>query len=600
MTVKNRMTRSLLALLIGLTVTGSAFSAGALDPNRPLVATTDNIPFKEGPLGNVEADPYSGIAPLSAIIGKANHAIKNVKVTVKGKGDKGVPISYSVGPQSINTYDGIPVFGLYPDYINKVQVDWIENGKPQTYTYSIYAPPVSLPVTTGQTSILPKVTAVKVDDSLKNRLYLFNHFVSTNKDGKLMHVRGGAANWDRTGINWISDTNGDVRWYMDINKLRNVEDLSRSGSMMSFHQTKDGHIIFGQGLRYYKYDLLGRNIFDKHLPRGFIDFSHEIQQTGKGTYLLRVAKEDYPLKDGYVINTVRDHILEVNENGETVDYWDLNEILDPFRDNVILAMDQGAVCLNVDETQSGKTISKEELSLLPFGDVTGSGPGRNWAHVNSISHDPTDDSIIISSRHQSAIVKIGRDKKVKWIISDPAGWKGELAKKVLTPVDRSGKKLACNNHVCEGGFDWSWTQHTAYLVPEKSGKGKSVVTAFDNGDARGMEQPALPTMKYSRAVEYTVDENKMTVTQDWEYGKNRGFEWYSPITSITQYRPESKTMFIYSATAGMSGSTPITSVLNEIKDGTQDVMVEMKVESNRPGMLGYRATIIDPQIIFNK
>ncbi len=46
-----------------------------------------------------------------------------------------------------------------------------------------------------------------------------------------------------------------------------------------------------------------------------------------------------------------------------------------------------------------------------FGDIAGSGPGRNWAHVNSVSYDPRDDSIIISSRHQSAIIKIGRDKK---------------------------------------------------------------------------------------------------------------------------------------------------------------------------------------------
>lgn len=39
--------------------------------------------------------------------------------------------------------------------------------------------------------------------------------------GHIMHVAGGAANWDYTGINWISDTNGDVRGYMNIDKFRN-------------------------------------------------------------------------------------------------------------------------------------------------------------------------------------------------------------------------------------------------------------------------------------------------------------------------------------------------------------------------------------------
>lgn len=595
-----KATRTVLSLLCGLCLSGSVMAAGGLDQNRPLVATTDIVPFKEGPLGVTEVGAYSGIFPLTAIIYKANHDISKVKVTVLPKGEKGVTISYDVGPQALNTHNGIPVFGLYPDYVNKVKIDWTEGGKPQTYIWSIYAPPVSLPVTAGQTSILPNVEPVKVDKSLANRLYLFNHIVGTPKNGHVMHVKGGAANWDYTGINWISDTNGDVRWYMNIDKLRNPTDITRIGSMMSFHQTGDGNMIFGQGQRYFKYDFLGRVLSEKRLPKGFIDFSHEIIETPNDTYLLRVAKEDYPLKENYTINTVRDHILEVDKNGNTVDYWDLNTILDPFRDNVILAMDQGAVCLSVDEASSGKTITKEELARLPFGDVTGSGPGRNWAHVNSISYDPRDDSIILSSRHQSAVIKIGRDKQVKWIISDPTGWKGELAKKVLTPVDKSGKKLTCENHQCEGDFDWTWTQHTAYLVPSKSTNGKSIVSVFDNGDARGMEQPALPTMKYSRGVEYTVDEKNMTVQQNWEYGKERGFEWYSPITSVTQFRPETKTMFMYSATAGMSGTTPLTSVLNEVKDGTQDVMLELKVHSNRATMLGYRASIIDPTVMFKK
>lgn len=595
-----KATRTVLSLLCGVCISGAVMAAGGLDQNRPVVATTDIVPFKEGPLGVTEVGAYSGIFPLTAIIYKANHDISQVKVTVLPKGDKGVTISYDVGPQALNTHNGIPVFGLYPDYVNKVKVDWIEDGKPQTYTWSIYASPVSLPVTAGQTSILPSVEPVKVDKSLVDRLYLFNHIVGTPKNGHIMHVKGGAANWDYTGINWISDTNGDVRWYMNIDKLRDPSDISRIGSMMSFHQTEDGNMIFGQGQRYFKYDFLGRVLAEKRLPKGFIDFSHEIIETPNNTYLLRVAKQDYPLKENYTINTVRDHILEVDKNGNTVDYWDLNTILDPFRDNVILAMDQGAVCLSVDEGSSGKTITKDELARLPFGDVTGSGPGRNWAHVNSISYDPRDDSIILSSRHQSAVIKIGRDKQVKWIISDPTGWKGELAKKVLTPVDISGKKLVCENHKCEGNFDWTWTQHTAYLVPSKSTNGKSVVSVFDNGDARGMEQPALPTMKYSRGVEYTVDEKNMTVQQNWEYGKERGFDWYSAITSVTQYRPETKTMFMYSATAGMSGPTPIVSVLDEVKDGTQDVMLELKVHSNRANMLGYRASIIDPTVMFKK
>lgn len=68
-----------------------------------------------------------------------------------------------------------------------------------------------------------------------------------------------------------------------------------------------------------------------------------------------------------------------------------------------------------------------------------SAQAANWAHVNSVDYDPTDDSIIISSRHQSAAIKIGRDKKVKWILGAPDGWKKGWAEKVLQPVDKDGQ-----------------------------------------------------------------------------------------------------------------------------------------------------------------
>lgn len=122
------------------------------------------------------------------------------------------------------------------------------------------------------------------------------------------------------------------------------------------------------------------------------------------------------------------------------------------------------MCLNIDPAKAGQTLSAADLANMDksdkFGDIPGTGPGRNWAHVNSIDYDPTDDSIILSARHQG-IVKIGRDHQVKWILASPVGWKKGLAERVLTPVDKNGKPLKCEGSQCEGGFDWSWTQHTA-------------------------------------------------------------------------------------------------------------------------------------------
>lgn len=36
--------------------------------------------------------------------------------------------------------------------------------------------------------------------------------------------------------------------------------------------------------------------------------------------------------------------------------------------------------------------------------------------------------------------------------------------------------------------------------------------------------------------------------QIWEYGKNRGNEWFYPVTSLTQYEPDKNSIMVYSAT----------------------------------------------------
>ncbi|EAK5214495.1 hypothetical protein CN047_06490 [Campylobacter jejuni] len=295
--------------------------------------------------------------------------------------------------------------------------------------------------------------------------------------------------------------------------------------------------------------FLGREIFNRKLPAAYIDFSHAMDNMQNGHYLLRVASANTLRPDGKHVRTVRDAIVEVDENGNVVDDWRLYEILDPYRSTIIKALDQGAVCLNIDASKAGKTLSDEELAKMDesdkFGDIAGTGIGRNWAHVNSVDYDPSDDSIIISSRHQSAVIKIGRDKKIKWILGTHKGWNKEFQKYLLQPVDKNGKKIVCDDDYskcsgCEndnGGFDFTWTQHTGWRIDSKSNKRYIYISVFDNGDARGAEQPAFASQKYSRAVIYKIDQQNKTVEQIWEYGKNRGNEWFSPLTSLTQYEP---------------------------------------------------------------
>ena len=563
-----------------------AAESGAVGAKKFLSRST-----AQGMLGQIEVNPY-GNAPLTAVIDLAGKQISEVKVKVHGKGKNGVDIEYGVDKETMLTHDGVPIFGLYPDHRNTITVKYKLNGKSVSEDYRLQTGGIGTKYNELMVRSFPEVVPVKVAKGFEDRLYWINGQTSNRYHKDINWTNGGSLDWNYQSLNYIADTNGDVRWILDDSAFTDNRNLMGRGLIMGVHQVSGGEIIFGKGQKYYRMDLLGRMIKELPLPRGYVDFSHEIRETSKGTYLLRAAKRNYVKDSGEVVTTVRDHILEVDQSGNLLEAWDLNAILDPMRDTLLIALDASAVCLNVDDSKLGQTVKIEPD--MPYGDIPGVGAGRNWAHVNSIDYDERDDAIIISPRHQATAIKIGRDKEVKWILGAPDGWTGKLADKVLQPIDSRGRQIKCEVGKCEGDFDWSWTQHTSWL-----NRDKGTLTVFDNGDGRGFEQPAFPTDKYSRAVEYKIDEDKMTVQQTWEYGKERGHEWYSPITSVTNYQADKDTMFIFSASAGLFNKDWTKPILNEIQYGTDKVMVELRINQSGPGEPAYRALVIEPDKAFN-
>ena len=567
----------------------------------------------QGHIGEVIVNPYS-IAPLTAIIRNGGYELTEATVRIVPK-PQGQEIKYKVSRSELLTHAGIPVFGLYPDYMNTVETTYTRkfHGKTEKFTdtYKIYAAPVYHEVSgsPGLHHNMFETKVTKVDAKFSDRLYLVNNLMQQYAKATRAvwnNPMGGAMEWNFYPQNAIIDTKGEVRWYMHVEPIYNVETIYHSGVMMGFQQDEDGNITWGYGQRYVKYDLMGREIYNRRLPVGYSDFSHSLDNAQNGHSFIRVASSDHRRADGKRVHTVRDVIAEIDQNGKVVDEWRLWEILDPYRDNVMKVLDQGAVCLNIDASQAGKTMSAADLAKLEtsdkFGDIVGTGEGRNWAHVNSVDYDPTDDSIIISSRHQSAIIKIGRDKKVKWILSAPEGWKGDFAKKVLQPVDQNGKAIKCEDSKCEGGFDWTWTQHTAWRVDSKSSGDVIYVSAFDNGDARGMEQPALADEKFTRGVMYKIDQKKMTVEQVYEVGRKEGHAYYSPVTGLARYMDDKDSFVVYYSTSGLSGPSggmkgPIKPhpYLAEYKFGSADPAVLMRFENT----MGYQAWPFDVQKAFN-
>ncbi|EDX3588625.1 aryl-sulfate sulfotransferase, partial [Salmonella enterica subsp. enterica serovar Kentucky] len=400
--------------------------------------------------------------------------------------------------------------------------------------------------------------------------------------------------FDIAPYTFVVDTQGEYRWWLDQDTFYDGHDMNinKRGYLMGIRETPRGTFTAVQGQHWYEFDMMGQILADHKLPRGFLDASHESIETVNGTVLLRVGKRDYRKEDGIHVHTIRDQIIEVDKSGRVVDVWDLTKILDPMRDALLGALDAGAVCVNVDLAHAGQQAKLEPDT--PYGDALGVGAGRNWAHVNSIAYDAKDDSIILSSRHQG-IVKIGRDKQVKWILAPSKGWNKQLASKLLKPVDDHGKPLTCDeNGKCKDtDFDFTYTQHTAWL------SSKGTLTVFDNGDGRGLEQPALPTMKYSRFVEYKIDEKKGTVQQVWEYGKERGYDFYSPITSVVEYQKDRDTMFGFGGSINLFDvGKPTVGKLNEIDYKTKEVKVEIDVLSDKPNQTHYRALLVHPTQMF--
>lgn len=562
----------------------------------------------QGDLGEIVNNPYD-IAPLTSVIRNGGYVLLDAHVRILPK-KGGVEIAYDVGPTALRTHGGIPVFGLYPDFKNTVEVTYtrLKQGKKEKKTerYSIWTAPVWLD--SSWVGARPYKTfdievTKKAPEEFRDRLYFINNLLPTSPKGSRFvwdNPTGGALQWQKYPQNAIVDTTGEVRWYMQPQTIFNPRDIYRSGVMMGFHQNDDGALSWGYGQRYVKYDLMGREIFDRRLPEGYADFSHAMAVGKDGHYFLRVSSSDYRRADDTRVHTVRDIIIEVDADGNVVDEWRLFDILDPQRNIVVKSIDQGAVCLNVDLSQSGKTLTAEQIAKLEaqhaFGDIAGTGIGRNWAHVNSVDYDEEDDSVILSSRHQSAVVKIGRDKEVKWILAAPNGWNRELRDKVLTPVDGKGNPLKCRLGACEGGFDWTWTQHTGWKVDELSHGDEIYVTVFDNGDGRAFKQPENQDDKYSRAVLYKIDQKKMTVQQIWDYGKERGRELYSAVTSSVEYQKDKNSMLVYWASAGLKAKDGPYPVLSEFRYGESKPAFEMKFK----GTMGYRALAIDLKKAFAK
>ena len=281
-------------------------------------------------------------------------------------------------------------------------------------------------------------------------------------------------------------------------------------------------------------DLTGKIYYEYVLPGGY---HHDVYELENGNLL--VASNNFDS------GTVEDYIVEIErDTGNIVKRIDLKEIL---------PMDEGKNLMATD---------------------------YDWFHNNSVWYDSNTNSITLSGRHQDAVVNIDYNSlEINWIVGSHDGWSEEYQKYFLDPIGDD--------------FEWQWAQHAAMILPNGD------LFVFDNGNNRSKTEKdsVKASDNYSRGVIYHINTIDKTIEQVWEYGKDRGSEFYSPYISDVDYLEEDHYL-IHSGgintvdgkpgnePAGLENVDSMNSITTEVKN--DEVIFEMNLPTNL-----YRAEKMD-------
>ncbi|MEG0387584.1 MAG: aryl-sulfate sulfotransferase [Niameybacter sp.] len=325
------------------------------------------------------------------------------------------------------------------------------------------------------------------------------------------------------------DYKGDVRWYITLNL---AFDLKRA---------KNGRLLVGTnrlvappyhttGL--YEIGMIGKIYKEYRLPSGY---HHDHFEMEDGNLL--ILTQDLPT------GTVEDMCVLVDrKTGMILKTWDYKKVLPQ--------------------------------------DMAGSGSqdAHDWFHNNAVWYDKKTNSLTLSGRHQDAVINLDYETgDLNWIIGDPEGWPQEMVDKYFfTPVG-------------DGAFDWQYEQHACVVLPDGD------IMMFDNGHfrAKKKENYVPADQNFSRGVRFHINTEDMTIEQVWQYGKERGKDFFSTYISTVEYYGEGHYMVHSGGIGSLDGETcnrpPVSikegtgevvykSVTLEIKD--DEIMYEMQLPAN--------------------
>lgn len=318
---------------------------------------------------NVVLNPYD-ISPLSALVLFETEQEEAVKVTIKGKD---ALTTYTHTFEAAKKHF-LPIYGLYADKENEVVISYGKVSKTIKIKTDKLPDDISLPT-----------RVVKDASKLTNDLYFYTP--------------------SSKGYTAAYDVNGDVRWYLTINSIWEVNRLQNGHLLLSTERLVNSP-YYMTGL--YEMDMLGKIYTEYSLEGGY---HHDYYEMENGNLI--VASDNFA--NG---KTVEDYVVELDrKTGKIVKTWDISSIL---------------------KHEDGKSENWSEY---------------DWFHNNAVWYDKKTNSITLSGRHQDAVINISYDDgSLNWIIGDKTNWSEDYQKYFFTPKGKN--------------FEWQWSQHAAMITPE--------------------------------------------------------------------------------------------------------------------------------------
>jgi hypothetical protein len=371
--------------------------------------------------------------------------------------------------------EGLPIIGMRADTSHLVTVR-AGNAAPVSLEYRtppLPADSAEWPRITTKTS---KADAMQPGFTLLSVRRRINIRVSWTTPNQLRFTT-------RWGMLLALDEEGEVVWY-----------YTSDARIAGVHQLQNGNLFFHHvDFRTIEMDMTGkviRQFYAAQRPQGAVEggiaipaqsLHHQPHEMPNGNFLALTANAR-EIENYYTSETDRhapratqpvvgDTIDEFNPDGEIVWNWNTFDHLDVHRWGYHL--------------------------MEVYWHNRGFPKHLDWTHGNGVSYDSRDDSVIVSFRHQDAVIKIDKaSKEIKWILGDHRGWSGEQKKKLLAP---------------EHDLRWHYHGHNPRVTPD------GTIMMYDNGICRAIpfDPQAPPHLCFARAIEYDVDEENMTVREAW-------------------------------------------------------------------------------------